>query len=66
VYRHARHGNRLTSRLAARGKGDIQKRRGTPRVIKEKLVKVAHPVEEERVRMLALDAQILLHHRRVF
>ena len=34
-------------------------------VVVEQLVEIAHPVEQELVRMLRLDAQILLHHRRV-
>src|SRR6185295_9914280 len=38
---------------------------GPPSVVEEQLVEVAHPVEDERVGMLGLDAQVLLHHRRV-
>ena len=34
-------------------------------VVVEELVEIAHPVEEQLVRMLRLDAQVLLHHRRV-
>jgi hypothetical protein len=31
----------------------------------EKLVEIPHPVEEQHVRMLGFDAQVLLHHRRM-
>ena len=41
------------------------KRRRTARVVEEQLVEVAHPIEEEDVRVLAFDAQVLLHHGRV-
>jgi hypothetical protein len=36
-----------------------------PGVVVEHLVEVAHPVEQQLVRMLALDAKVLLHHGRV-
>ena len=36
---------------------------GAPRVLVEHLVEVAHAIEQEHVRMLRLDAQVLLHHR---
>jgi hypothetical protein len=31
----------------------------------EQLVKVAHAIEQQHAGMLGLDAQVLLHHRRV-
>ena len=34
-------------------------------VVVEQLVEIAHAVEQQHVRMLRLDAQVLLHHRRV-
>ena len=34
-------------------------------VVVEQLVEIAHAVEQELVRMLRLDAKVLLHHRRV-
>jgi hypothetical protein len=40
-------------------------RRGALRVVVEELVEVAHPVEQQLVRMLRLGAEVLLHHRRV-
>jgi hypothetical protein len=39
--------------------------RGALGVFEEQLVEVAHAVEQQHVRMLGLDAQVLLHHRRV-
>jgi hypothetical protein len=66
LYRHARHRNGLTCGLAASGERDIEEARDAPRVVKEKLVKVPHPVKEQCVRLAALDAQVLLHHRGMF
>ena len=34
-------------------------------VVEEKLVEIAHAIEQQGVRVLQLDAQILLHHRSV-
>ena len=65
VHRHAGHRDRLARARAARGQGDVEQAMRALRVIEEELVEVAHPVEEERVGMLGLDAQVLLHHRRV-
>ena len=62
---HAGHRDRRAGRLAARGERDVEQPRGALGVVVEELVEVAHPVEDELVRMLRLDAQILLHHRRV-
>ena len=41
------------------------RRAACSRVVVEQLVEVAHAVEQQHVRMLRLDAQVLLHHRRV-
>jgi hypothetical protein len=32
------------------------------RVVVEELVEIHHPVKQQHVRMLRLDAEILLHH----
>src|SRR6185312_13230617 len=45
--------------------GDIEEHRGTSRIVVEQLVEIPHPVEEQRVRMLGLHPQVLLHDRRV-
>jgi hypothetical protein len=64
VHGHAAHRNRLAVARAARRKGDVEEARGLLRVVEEELVEVAHPVEEERLGMGGLDAQVLGHHRR--
>ena len=46
-------------------KRDIEQPRRAPGVLIEELVEVPHAVEEERVRVLRLDAQVLLHDRGV-
>jgi hypothetical protein len=65
VVRDAGHRDRRPGRLAARRQGDIEQWRRALRIAIEELVKIAHAVKNEPVRVLALDAQILLHHRRV-
>ena len=65
MHRHAGHHDRLPGTLAARGQRDVEQPVRAPRVVEEQLVEVAHPVEHERVRMLRLDAKVLLHHRGV-
>ena len=56
VERHARHHHRLAGRLAAPGQRDVEQPRGLFGVIVEQLVEVAHPVEEQSVRMVRFDA----------
>ena len=63
--RHAGHRDRLAAGLAACGQRDVEQPVRPPRIVEEQLVEVAHPVEEERVGMGGLDAQVLLHDRRV-
>ena len=65
VIRHAGHRDRRAGRLPARGQRDVEQPRGALRVVVEELVEIAHPVEEELVRMLRLGAEVLLHHRRM-
>ena len=65
VQRHAGHRNRLAGRLAARGQRDVEQPRGAPRIVEEQLVEVAHAIEQQRVRVLRLEAQVLLHDGRV-
>ena len=63
---HAGHGNRSAGGRAALGERDVEQLRGAARVLVEHLVEVAHAVEQQHVRVLRLDAQVLLHHRGVF
>ena len=65
MHRHARHHHRLAGRVAARGERDVEQAMRAARVVEKQLVEIAHPVEQQGVRMLGLDAQVLLHHRRV-
>ena len=55
----------LSGRLPPRGQGDIEQSRGFLGIVEKQLVKIAHPIKKQRVRMLCLEAQILLHHRGV-
>ena len=65
VIGNARHRNRRPGRLSAGGQRDVEQARRAFGVDVEQLVEVAHPVEQQLVRMLCLDAKILLHHRRM-
>jgi hypothetical protein len=50
--------------LAALGQRDVQRLGRRDRIVEEHLVEIAHPVEQQRVRILRLDLQVLRHHRR--
>src|SRR5690606_29588474 len=60
------HGNGIATRLAARGESDVQQLGSLLGVLVEQLVEVAHAVEHQLIRMLALELPVLLHHRGVF
>ena len=55
----------LARALAARGQRDVEQAARLAGVVVEQLVEIAHPVEDERVGELGLDAPVLLHHGRV-
>ena len=57
-----RHGAPLVG--AALGQRDVERLGGARCVVEEYLVEVAHPIEQQVVRMSALDLEILHHHRR--
>ena len=59
------HLDRPAGRLAPRRQRDVEQPGGLLRVVEEELVEVSHAVEEQRVRVLRLEHQILLHHRGV-
>src|SRR5690606_19231675 len=61
----ASHRNGLAQRLPAGGQRDVEHTRGPRRVVVEHYIKVAHPIEQQRVRVLRLHAKILLPHRSV-
>ena len=62
VVRNTGHRDRHAIRGAAAGQRDVEQLRGTPGVVMEQLVEIAHAVEQQLVRVLCLDAQELLHH----
>ena len=61
--RHAAHRNIAAEMLAALGQHDAERARGRFGVIEEQLVEIAHPVEQQAVRIGRFDLDILLHHR---
>ncbi len=65
VVGNARHGNRLAVALAALRQGDIQQPRRLLRVAEKQLVEIPHPVEQQLIRMVGLQAEVLAHHGRV-
>ena len=62
VERHAAHRYGLTGRLAALSERDVEEAGGFFCVGVEKLVEVAHPVEEEGVGVSGFEAEVLGHH----
>ncbi len=65
VHRHAGHHHRLAGRGAARGQRDVEQAVGLSRVVVEDLVEVTHAKEQQAVRVLGLQAQVLRHDGRV-
>ncbi len=65
VVRYAGHGDGQACRFAALGEGEIEQGRPAPGILEEELVEVPHAIEQEMIRVLGLDAQVLLHHRRM-
>ena len=65
VIRHARHFDRLAVGGTALRERNIKQLGGAFRILMKQFVEIAHAVEQQHVRMLCLDAQVLLHHRRV-
>ncbi len=61
--RHAAHRNVAAHVLAALGQHDAECARGDFGVVEEHFVEVAHPVEQQAIRIGGLDLDILLHHR---
>src|SRR5262245_19328245 len=62
---HAGHRDRLAARLPAACQRDVDELRGPARVVVEQLVKIAHAIEQQRVREPRLDRVVLLHDGRV-
>ncbi|MNV02886.1 hypothetical protein D3C71_931260 [compost metagenome] len=66
VHRHTGHRDRRTTGAATLGQGDIQQARGLARIVVEQLVEIAHPEEQQQVRIIGLGCEELLHQRGVF
>ncbi len=62
---HAGHRYRRAAGLPACSQRDVEHARGALGIGVEQLVEVAHPIEQQPVGMLALEPEILLHHRRM-
>jgi hypothetical protein len=62
---NAAHGDRVGRVPVARGQDEIEQRRGQLGVVEKQLEEVPQPIQQQRVRRLRLQRQILLHHRRV-
>ena len=64
VVGHAAHRRLAVGPLLAGGELDLEDRRGPPSVVEEQLEKIAHPVHQDRIRVLRLDLQVVAEHRR--
>ncbi len=61
MHRYARHRNRRACRLAALGQRDVEQARRAPRVVVEHLIEVAHAEQQQQIRLLGLERQVLAH-----
>ena len=59
---YTRHGYGLAAGLPAAGQCDVHQFGAPAGVVVEEFVEIAHPVEQQHIRMLGLDTQVLLHH----
>ena len=66
MHRHTAHCDVFALMLAAFGQRDIQRLGRSDGIVKEHLVKVAHAVEQQRIRVVRLKLEILRHHWRYF
>ena len=64
VERNAAHRRALAQAAVAAGQRQFQLLRNQLRVVEEHLIEIAQPEEQDRVRILLLDLEILLHHGR--
>ncbi len=63
--RHTGHGDRRAVGLPARGERNVEQARRPAGIVEEQLVEIPHSVEEQHVRVLRLDTQVLLDDRGV-
>ena len=64
MYRHAAHRDIRALVLAALGQRYIECCGGLLGVAEEHFVEIAHPIEQQIIRVSLFDFQILCHHRR--
>ena len=62
--RHATHRDILAGVFTALCQGDVERLRRSDGVVKKHLVEIAHPVEQQSIRIIRLYPQILRHHGR--
>ena len=62
--RHPAHRDVIAEMFAALCQRDAKRARGDDSVVEEQLVEIAHPVEEQAIRIGRPDLDVLLHHRR--
>src|SRR5690606_13981320 len=62
--RHTAHRDRRAVVLAAAGERDVEHLAGGLRIVEEQLEEIAHAVEQQAIARLALEREILRHHRR--
>jgi hypothetical protein len=48
--------------LTAFGERDVEQARGLARIVVKQLVEITHAIKQQRIGILRLEAQILLHH----
>ncbi len=60
---HPAHRDVAVKMFSALGEHNPERARGELGVLEKKLVEVAHPVEQQAIRIGSLDLDILLHHR---
>ena len=63
MHGHAAHRDRLAGVRSALGERDVEAGRRRLRIVEEQFEEVAHPVEQQGVARLLLEAVVLGHHR---
>ena len=64
LHRHAAHGDILAQMFAALRQHDSKRARGNLGVFEKQLVKIAHAIKQQAIRIGRLDLDILRNHRR--
>ena len=64
--RNTTHLDRRAVTLPARGQRNVKQARRLLGILEKQLVEIAHAVEEQGVRVVRLERQVLAHHRGVF